>query len=547
MTEDAPAEPLTAARVGALLGRVHHAFARHRDEIDELNVFPVPDGDTGSNLVLTARAAVDALGEGADEGAVQAMVRGGIMGARGNSGVILSQVLRALGEAVDDRDLDPLATYVRALRRGCELAYEAVAEPVEGTMLTAIRVGAECGEAARADTLDELSAQVVAAVSEAVQGTRLQLEANREAGVVDAGARGFEVFLQAVHDHLTDAPDPGDAPPPLVARDRNRRAEREDGSLEYRYEVQYLLQADEAHAAELRQRLARLGDSVVVVGAGDLMNVHVHTNRIGETIEAGVAFGQPARIEVTGFADEIAEREARATAAHAPGQRAPRRPVAPVVVLDGAGLTELAEELGATVVPGTSGQLPTVADLLDAIAHTDGERIAILPGHRNVVPTANLASGVAAAEAGRDLVVIDEADSPAAALAALAVCDPAGDVEATIAGMRHAAEACRCGEVVGAVRDADTPAGRVRRGQALAVVAGQVTAAFDDPVDAVAAVARVLASDGTEVVTLIVGADVDAAERDRAEAAVREVLGAAAELDVIDGGQAPQRYHLGAE
>lgn len=568
-TEEAQPQALTDASLPLLVRRIHEAIAARRGEIDDLNVFPVPDGDTGTNMTLTARAVVDAVDDmDADDDLHDLVVRSAMRAARGNSGVILSQVLRGLVEAIDaatseatdrpDDGAEPgatmdgpattvegTATLADALRRARDLAYDAVAEPVEGTILTAISVAADAAAEAEAEgaVLDVAATRVRRAVHEAVEATRDQLDVLRKAGVVDAGARGFELMIEALDAHVSGLPFVDDGLPPAVRRSRPV-IERETGSLEYRFEVQYLLDVPDDGskiAPALRDRLERLGDSVVVVAAGELLSVHVHTNDVGGAIEAGLDHGRPSQIDVSAFADQIAAREARDRAR----DQAPR-PLGCVAVLPGPGLRRLAEEHGAMVVHGQAGDLPTVADLLDAAAQVQADRVVILPGHVNAVPTAHQAVRVAAADGGPRLEVVDAADTPPRVLAALSVCDPTGINDETVDLMAETARDCRSGEVVAAVRDADTPLGQVRAGQQLAVVDGEVVAISDDPLQALRQLVDEVVHDGCEVVSLICGRQVTGDERDRATATVRDGAGGA-EVEVIDGGQGPARYLVGVE
>lgn len=534
---------LRASELPGLFTRVAAALELQRERIDELNVFPVPDGDTGTNMLLTVRAGVDALEEAHRSGQVEpdqvarAVVRAAIRGARGNSGVILSQVLRAVVEVVAEVDEVDAERYADALGRARELAYDAVAQPVEGTILTAVARAADAAAAAVAQGVDLVttSARTCEAVHEAVDATRDQLEVLRHAGVVDAGARGFEVLLAAVHAHLTgeDPPAAGDHPD-VAAGPFHDHACGE--SLSFRYEVQYLLDAPDDVAASLRQRLEVLGDSVVVVAAGGLLNVHVHTDDIGGAIEEGIALGTPSDIEVTHFGDQIAARRAAA----------PTSAIGVVAVVSGDGAASLARDLGAVPVEGAAGQLPSVADLLNACGEVAATTVVLLPGHRNAVPTAHQAAEVAVAEGGRPLQVVDEASTLPAVLAAAAVLEPDADPGAVLSDMKAAAGAVRCGEVVAAVRAADTPVGAVRAGQPLAIVDGEVVAATSDPLEALAAVCDRLALADAELVSLLVGAEVSDHERAQASALVDERIGDA-RVEVIDTGQRPARYLLGVE
>ncbi|WP_052666403.1 DAK2 domain-containing protein [Nitriliruptor alkaliphilus] len=533
--------PLSAVELPVLLERVHAALAVQRERIDELNVFPVPDGDTGTNMTLTVQAGLEALraGRHADaQAAARAVTRGAVRGARGNSGVILSQILRAVVDVVTGHPIVDASLYAAALDRARVLAYDAVAQPVEGTILTV--VAAAAGEAAAAvaegDDLVETSDRVCAATQRAVDATRDQLDVLRDAGVVDAGARGFEVLVAAVHAHLTGEDPPAAQDHADVAKGPYQLECDATGSLSYRYEVQYLLDAPDDVAPGLRDRLELLGDSVVVVGAGDVLNVHVHTDDVGGAIEEGLALGRPSEINVTHFGDQIAARHADT----------PVATVGVVAVVSGPGVHELATSLGATTVEGAAGRLPSVADLLNACGDVRAETLVILPGHPNALPTARQAADVAVAEGGRPFEVVDDATALPAVLAALAVLDPGAPADGVLEDLRAAAAAVRCGEVVPAVRDADTPIGPVTTDQPLAVVGGRVVAATDDPLDALAAVLDELGAGDAEIVTLLLGRDAPRSERERAEELVRSTA-TAADVEVVDAGQHPARYAVGVE
>jgi uncharacterized protein len=525
---------LTARDLPALLERVHAALEARRSSIDGLNVFPVPDGDTGTNMTLTMRASLDALheaGRPSPRDAARAVVRGAVGGARGNSGVILSQVVRAVVEALGGRRRVDATLYARALAHARDLAYEAVAEPVEGTILTVIGAAAEAAQAAvdDGDDLVATSARTCAATALAVEATPDQLDVLREAGVVDAGARGFEVVLAAVHGLLTGEEPPVRTDAPAAAITRSG-----DGchhSSEHPFEVQYLLNAPDKAAADLRHALEELGDSVVVAAAGGLLNVHVHTRSVGPAIEAGIEVGRPSAIRVVHL-DEPALSHNR---------------VGLVAVLDGSGAVSLGRSAGAVVVEGAGGALPAVSDLLDAIVRSGSRRVLVLPGHRNGVAAAHQAARLADAEGTADVAVIEEAASPPAVLAGLAVFDPDVPAVELVAEIRAVAGSVRAGEVVAAMRDADTPAGSVAAGQPLAVLAdGTVVDTGEDPVAVLGALCVALDAASGELVTLLVGADVDDAERDHAARVVAECAGSA-EVELVDAGQHTSRYWIGVE
>ena len=511
------------------------ALRRHQGEIDELNVFPVPDGDTGTNLVLTMTSAHQALAFDAVPGrhmaegdttahgrVLRLMARGALLGARGNSGVILAQLLRGFADALATAPVIDGPALAAGLRAAATAAYTAVATPVEGTILTvasaaadeagrAGAAGARPATAATPGTLADVVRAAAAAAGEAVARTPEQLPALARAGVVDAGGRGLSVLLDALREVVTGE-HVDDGPVPTPPR-RTVATPREAGSPEFAYEVQYLLDADEPAVTTLRAALDGLGDSLVVVGEAPTWKVHVHVNDVGAAIEAGVAAGRPHQIAVTRF-DE-------------PG---PPRGRAAVVVAAGAGLVSLFGGEGARVV----GAKPSTGELLDAIRGCGASQVVVLPND----PDTEAVAGAAAREAEADglRVSIVPTRSPVQALAALAVRDPARRFDDDVIAMAEAAGACRYAEVCVAVRDALTMAGSCRAGDVLALVEGEVNLIGGDLVETCKALLDRMLGGGGELVTLLTGADAPRTLVDdvRGHLAVRWPF---VEVQAYDGGQ----------
>jgi DAK2 domain fusion protein YloV len=478
------------------------ALKRHQAEIDQLNVYPVPDGDTGTNLVLTLTSAHQALamdldtlpdGEATPHGhALRLMARGALLGARGNSGVILSQILRGFADAAGAVPAVRGRALAAALRAAAATAYTAVARPVEGTLLTVVAAAARGADRADTDDLPAVAGAAAREAAAALARTPEQLPALARAGVVDAGGRGLCLLLDVLVEVVTGerparpaaAPRTAPAPPPVTVR--------ETGSDDYAYEVQFLLDAGREEVERMRAVLAGLGDSLVIVGddSGGTWNVHVHVNDVGAAIEAGVVAGRPHRISVTRFADQ------------APAPRADGR--AAVVVAPGAGIAELFGGEGAKVVPGN----PSTGELLDAIRATGAARVVVLPDD----PDTEAVASAAAREAhglGVKVSVVPTR-SPVQALAALAVRDPGRRFEDDVIAMAEAAGACRYAEVCYASREALTVAGPCRAGDVLALVEGEVHLIGTDLVDTCVAVVDRMLGGGGELVTLISGADAPA-------------------------------------
>jgi DAK2 domain fusion protein YloV len=519
------------------------ALAEAREEIDALNVYPVPDGDTGTNMYLTVVAARDALRDATDAtpdllSGLAALRKGALLGARGNSGVILSQMLGALATTIasatgEERNASIMA---RALREATESAYAAVGTPVEGTILTVVRAAAEAAEeraghdGARAR---DVFASAAAAAREALARTPDQLAVLRDAGVVDAGGRGLSVILDAAETALT-----GRRPVPVTAPIGSHRipipVEQQGHALTAdgpAYEVMYLLDADDHHVGGLKARLATLGDSLVVVGGDGLWNVHVHVDDVGAAVEAGIAAGRPYRIRVTHFAEQVAAAQGRRRSS-----RAGRQVVA---VAAGPGLEKLFEEAGATVVVGGPGNRPSTGMILDAIRSSGAREVVVLPNDPDSVRAAQAAARQAEDDEGIRVAVIPT-EAQVQGLAALAVHEPGRPFDQDVLEMTATARHARHGAVTIAAKQAMTMAGPCEPGDVLGVVAGDFAVVGHD-LDAVATdVLERLLAGGGELVTVVAGhGGHDLARR---TATAVEERHPHVDVMVYDGGQ--ERYPL---
>ncbi|WP_030386432.1 DAK2 domain-containing protein [Streptomyces sp. NRRL S-241] len=513
------------------------ALGRAREDIDAINVYPVADADTGTNLYLTAEAADRGLAEafpGVTDGtgttslaeAVRAWAHGALVGARGNSGTILAQLLRGVADVLGAEQpeqperSDPAehggkggrgtgGLLARALTRAAEEAYAAVAHPVEGTMLTVAGAAARAGEAAgaAAGTAVEVARAAYDGARAALAETPGQLTALSRAGVVDAGGCGLVVVFGALWQALSGqepAAEPvrGRAVP--VPQPQDPCAQEEDGPA---YEVIYLLEATEAAVGELRERLDGLGDSLVVVGGDGLWNVHVHVDDPGAAVEAGVVAGRPYRIRITHFGDE--RRRAR-------GERAQR---AVVAVVPGEGLAGLCGEAGATPVLVRPGELPAAAELLDAVRRAHAREVVLLPGGAELRAAAAAAAEQARAEGVR--VAVIPTRSAVQGLAALAVHDPEGSFDEDVVAMTAAAGATRYGELAVAERQSFTSAGICQAGDVLGLIDGDVAVIGSGLTETAEAVLDRMLGSGGELVTLVLGPDVPDAVAERLEAYVQ--------------------------
>ncbi|MFC6237822.1 DAK2 domain-containing protein [Longivirga aurantiaca] len=515
------------------------ALGRHRAEIDALNVFPVPDGDTGTNLFLTFESAAAAL---SDAGAnldlrdtVRTFAHGALLGARGNSGIILSQLVRGFAEALAGADQlahHQEAVLVDAFRKASDSAYAAVAEPKEGTVLTVARAAADAVAALGPGTsLVGLVTAAADAASDALARTPEQLEALARAGVVDAGGRGLVVILDALVETVTGVR--REAGPVALPLPRENVGDDmlEGGGA---YEVMYLVDAEEPAVHGLRSTLGELGDSLVVVGGGGLWNVHVHTDDIGAAIEAGIVAGRPHRIRVT---DLRRDTDLRAGAEGRGGR-------AVVAVAHGNGTAALLEASGAVVVRAHGNVAPSTAELLDGVHRAGAAEVVLLPSDSDIRPVAEAAADAARREGMRVSVVPTR--SIVQTLAAVAVHEAGLSFEDDVVSMTRAAGATRYGGVSFASREAMTSAGLCRVGDVLGIVGGDVVEIGGSVEDVAAAVLLRLLATGGELVTVVRGDDADeAVVAAVAKRARREHHGT--EVVVFEGGQPYWPLILGVE
>ena len=510
----------------------------NRERIDDLNVYPVPDGDTGTNLTMTVRAvveAVDVTSAASRESLARDVARGALMGARGNSGVIFSQIVRGAADVlgtVDTTPIDANAT-ARALRGATDAAYRAVRRPVEGTMLSVIRELAEEAEARTGTPIEELLAELVRRGEEAVARTPEQLQVLRDAGVVDAGGAGLLELVRGVAAVVRGEPLP-EPPPPTEGI--SLEAIHQELS-KFRYCTVFLVEGKELDRAALEGELEQLGDSLLVVGDPSAIKVHVHTDDPGAALTIGTRVGTIGRIEIANMHEQTHDREERLLAAV---PDAPPATSGVVAVVAGDGNRALFESLAAPVGPislveGGQTMNPSTADLLRAVQSLDAAEVVLLPNNSNIV----LAAEHAAANADRSVEVVPTTSIPAG-LAALLAFDGSRSAAENAADMREAIAAVATGEVTIASRNVELDGVSIRKGQWLGLADDRPVAADDGFEDVAAAVAEALLGTGSRsLLTLLVGADAPPLEPLLTRLAAAHP---GAEIDVQQGGQ--PHYHL---
>jgi uncharacterized protein len=550
---------------------------RHVDEVDSLNVFPVPDGDTGSNMLATMRAALAAAEALPDDqrdldSVAEALSRGALTGARGNSGVILSQIIRGMTHGADGRRRATGLDLAEGLRKGSEVAYRSVLTPVEGTILTVIRDAADAAEAAagRQPHVEAVLAEVIEAAASSVQRTPMLLPVLSDAGVVDSGGqglyrvlegmlqvdpgarrrgalRGVEAAMEPVGLPVTSTEGPG--APGHGHLDGAKSAL--DGVGAHGYETQYLLAStgDAVDVAALRAAILEIGDSVVVAGDEHLVRVHVHGDRPDLAIAAGLRWGRLRQVEVTDLDDQVAGHAGAGHAGTGPASSmvlpgvseaapvvVPTAPVAApaialVAVTRAPGLARVLESLGARIVTPAHGTRPSVGEIAEGILAVGSGAVIVLPNDRDAV----LAAGQAATLTPLVEVEVIPTRNAAEGIAAAVAFDPAAPLAANVERMAVESSTLRSFTVITAAKDSVVDGRQVRQGQVMALDAARHVLAVGADVEAVAVQALAHYED-FELVTIYCGNSEGPGQR-QALCERIELAGWSAEVEIVEGGQ----------
>jgi DAK2 domain fusion protein YloV len=559
-------ERLNTAALRESVRTFRDTVSQHAPGLNRLNVYPVPDGDTGTNMARTLDAVVAEMETAADDdhdATCEAIRHGSLMGARGNSGVILSQILRGFAGTFKEHADVRGAKFAEALQAATVGAYDAVLKPIEGTILTVCRESAEAAkEAADAGgSLADVVRAARAAGKASLDRTPELLPVLKDAGVVDAGGAGFLLLLDSVL-YVVDGeplpvaePDDGTAGAVGAAFEvvahRHSATPGELDVSELRYEVMYFLDLADASIRDFKSGWGTIGDSIVVVGGDGLWNCHVHTNDIGAAIEVALDLGgRPRQIRVTDLFEEVDEEHAKreaelAATAHDMGivEALPAVTTAVVAVGTGDGLVELFAQLGVQgVVTGGQTMNPSTAELLETVQRVNAEQVVVLPNNKNIIPVAEQIDALTE----KSVVVVPTRSMPEA-LGALVVYDADASAEDNAAVMSAAAASVATGEVTRAVRSSRSPAGDVAEGDWIGLVRGDGIVAVADTVEgaATALLDRILGP-SAELLMVITGSDAEPATTAALEAWMAAHHGAVA-VEVHHGGQPLYPYLFGVE
>ncbi|HEV7888201.1 MAG TPA: DAK2 domain-containing protein [Acidimicrobiales bacterium] len=491
----------------------------HQEMVNRLNVYPVPDGDTGTNMALTLESVVSALNGAQDMvETCKAISHGSLMGARGNSGVILSQVLRGICDGCKGVDAAGAVEVADALEGASDAAYGAVMRPVEGTILTVVKAAAggardaADGGKALVDVLDAARA----AGADALERTPDMLPVLKQAGVVDAGGAGFLLFLDAML-HVTAGrplPEPPAVPAEAPSLSPEVEAAHRDAVSDLRYEVMYFLEAADHTIGPFKDVWAGIGDSIVVVGGDGIWNCHIHTDDIGAAVEAALDCGRPRNIRVTDLMEQVEEERWVREAASAPAEpetRAEPVPTAVVAVATGEGIRRIFRSLGVQhIVAGGQSMNPSTAQILEAVEAVAADEVVVLPNNKNIIPVAEQVAPLTSKP-----VRVVKTTGIAEGFAALLEYDPYATADDNAESMAAAASRVVSGEVTRAVRDSSFDGGPINEGDWLGLSSKRIETVAPTLADAATGLLDKLVTDDHEIVTVIEGEGSSAADTRR--------------------------------
>jgi DAK2 domain fusion protein YloV len=515
-------------------------------EIDALNVFPVPDGDTGTNMMLTMRSTMEEAYRAPDHsaaGVAHAMARGALMGARGNSGVILSQIWRGLAQGLDDKETFAAADLAEALQQSVATAYKAVCNPVEGTMLTVIKDAATAAKnrvkEGDEDIISVLEATVNAA-GESVAKTPTLLKVLKDAGVVDAGGQGLYTILEGALRFLKGETETMRLrKPQIIVSEIHATTPVTFGPVEevpYGYCTEFLLKGEKLEPEALRKRLEKKGESLMVVGDDSAVRIHIHTLTPGHIVDIATKLGTLHQVSIRNMDEQHQDF------LEMQKERMPVSDTAVIAVVSGDGLTDVFGSLGAAaVVPGGQTMNPSTKDILHAVESTHSEQVIILPNNKNIILTANQVQKLT-----KKKVMVVPAKSVPQGVVALLAFDYEADFKTNAHIMEKALSSVKTIEVTRSVRATKINNLKLKRKQPIAILDGELVAAGDTDIDVINKVLSELDLADAEVITVYYGADTIATEVDQLSAGITQQY-PHLQVEVIRGGQPHYSYIISIE
>lgn len=516
--------------------------------VNSLNVFPVPDGDTGTNMSMTFRAAVKEI-EGMDNKNIgevsKKLAKGALMGARGNSGVILSQILRGISKGLEGKEEADASEFANALLEGSKSAYKAVMRPTEGTILTIVRTAGEVAVALKEDNITELMREVCRESKIMLDKTPEMLPALKKAKVVDSGGMGLLIILQGMQEALENGlkvikGTPQAVKSSVAKAQRSETMSEED--IKFGYCTEFIILGDSSHAEEFKSKVIDKGDSLVVVGYEDVIKVHIHTNNPGKVLEEAVKFGELSKIKIDnmreehremleGMYEEVAETEESVAAGEF-------KKYAFISVAMGEGMKNIFKDLGVDyVIEGGQTMNPSTQDMLEAIEKLNAEHIFILPNNKNIIMAANQAAEIS----DKDIRVIPTKTIPQG-ITCITMFNPEADVEENTEELKEAMEMVKTTSVTYAVRDTEVDGKEIKEGNILGLVEGKIKEVGEDPYKVAEDLIDSLVDEDSELITIFYGKD---CEEEKVDALIEKLEGKYEDLDVqCYNGEQPLYYFI---
>lgn len=485
------------------------------DFVNALNVFPVPDGDTGTNMSMTFKAAVkeienlnsESIGETSKK-----LAKGALMGARGNSGVILSQILRGISKGLEGKKDVDSTELALAFLEGSKSAYKAVMRPTEGTILSVIRAAAEAAVKEEKQDVIDLLKVVVDASKVMLDKTPELLPALKKAKVVDSGGMGLYIILQGMYDALKD--DIKAEIKDVAVKDANvtgaGAGSAKDVDIKFGYCTEFIILGDAKKAKAFQDEIEPLGDSMIVVGYDDVIKVHIHTNNPGLVLEKAVAVGELSKIKIDNMREEhremlekeelLADKNEEVEA-----EEVEMKKYAFVSVAMGSGITNVLKDLGVDyVIEGGQTMNPSTQDMMECISKLNAEHIFILPNNKNIIMAANQAAEIA----DKDVRVIPTKSIPQG-ITCITMFNPEQDVDSNEASLMEALDMVKTGSVTYAVRDTEMDGIEIKEGNMLGLVEGKIKKVGEDYFEVAKEILESMIDDESELITIFYGSDVD--------------------------------------
>ncbi|MDM0496110.1 DAK2 domain-containing protein [Clostridium perfringens] len=516
--------------------------------VNSLNVFPVPDGDTGTNMSMTFRAAVKEI-EGMDNKNIgevsKKLAKGALMGARGNSGVILSQILRGISKGLEGKEEADASEFANALLEGSKSAYKAVMRPTEGTILTIVRTAGEVAVALKEDNITELMREVCRESKIMLDKTPEMLPALKKAKVVDSGGMGLLIILQGMQEALENGLKVTTGTPQAVKSSvakaqRSETMSEED--IKFGYCTEFIILGDSNHAEEFKSKVINKGDSLVVVGYEDVIKVHIHTNNPGKVLEEAVKFGELSKIKIDNMREEhremlegMYEEAAETEESVAAGEF---KKYAFISVAMGEGMKNIFKDLGVDyVIEGGQTMNPSTQDMLEAIEKLNAEHIFILPNNKNIIMAANQAAEIS----DKDIRVIPTKTIPQG-ITCITMFNPEADVEENTEELKEAMEMVKTTSVTYAVRDTEVDGKEIKEGNILGLVEGKIKEVGEDPYKVAEDLIESSVDEDSELITIFYGKD---CEEEKVDALIEKLEGKYEDLDVqCYKGEQPLYYFI---